>query len=296
MTDRSTLLKLVARRTGQAITVLSLSFLVWALYRQQDAIIDWKPTAPQIALLVLLAFVYSGALMLLALNWVTIVRSLISQSLPRAPILLSYTKTQIAKYIPGNVLHLVSRHIYLKNFGLDHRPVASGSLLELVSLPVAAVIAICIVMPIVGDMQLGSWELDAWALLLLIASVCVSALAIWRTKRTWLLPVIVVVCRGVIFMVCQGTIFAIVLYMVSGTFIMLAVPAAIFAWLVGFLTPGAPGGIAVREALLVGLLTHTVADDAVFIAALILRMITTTGDLILYQFGNMVVVRHLTDK
>jgi uncharacterized membrane protein YbhN (UPF0104 family) len=218
-------------------------------------------------------------------------QTLITQSPPRAALLLSYTKTQIAKYVPGNVVHLVSRHMYLKNFGLDHRPLASGSLLELASLPLAAVIAICLVMSLIDDTRLGPWEMGALAPPFFIAVVGVSALAIWRTQRSWHLPAVIVVCRGVGFMVCQGIIFAVVLYIVSGSFVALAIPAAIFAWLVGFLTPGAPGGIAVREALLVSLLTHITADDTILIAALILRITTTVGDLILYLFGNLVLTK-----
>jgi hypothetical protein len=295
MSDRSSFLRLVARRAGQLITVCALVFLAWALYQQWGAISHWRPTKAQIALFAVLAFSYSGALMLLAFNWVIIVQTLIVQSPPRAALLLSYTKTQIAKYVPGNVVHLVSRHMYLRNFGLNHRSLATGSLLELLSLPLAAVIAICLVMSLVDGSCLGPWEMDALAPPFFIAAVGVSTLAIWHAQRSWHLPAVIVVCRGVVFMMCQGIIFAVVLYIVSGSFVALAIPAAIFAWLVGFLTPGAPGGIAVREALLVSLLSHVAADDTVLIAALILRMTTTVGDLILYLFGNLVLMKYVPE-
>lgn len=295
MPDISPFLKQLARRFGQLITACALVFLAWALYQQWGTINNWRPTAAQIALLAVLAFCYSGALMLLAFNWVTIIQSLIAQPPPRVALLLSYTKTQIAKYVPGNVVHLVTRHMYLKNFGLDHRPLASGSLLELASLPLAAVIAICLIMSLIGDTHLGSWKMGTVVPPLFILAVGLSALVIWRTHRSWRLPAIIVVSRAVGFMVCQGTIFAVVLYIVSGSFVALAVPAAIFAWLVGFLTPGAPGGIAVREALLVSLLAHVADDDAVLIAALILRVTTTVGDLILYIFGNLVLMKYVPE-
>ncbi|WP_458789651.1 hypothetical protein [Yoonia sp. MH D7] len=46
-----------------------------------------------------------------------------------------------------------------------------------------------------------------------------------------------------------------------------------------------------REALLINLLAHVASGDAILIAALILRIITTAGDLVLYVFGNLVTDR-----
>ncbi|WP_458789652.1 hypothetical protein [Yoonia sp. MH D7] len=246
MPDRVAIPKLAARRIGQLITVAALLFLTLALYRQWSNIIDWQPTVGQVALFAMLTLGYSAALMLLAYNWVTIVQTLMPQSPPRAVIFLSYTKTQIAKYVPGNIVHLVSRHMHLKHLGLDHRPLATASLLELVSLPFAAVIAICLAGSFIDDTSMGyrvfgtSGSLPP---LFFFVAVGLSALVIWRTQRSWHLPATIVLFRAVGFMVCQGGIFAVVLYAVSGSFIAVAIPAAILAWLIGFLTPGAPGGL-----------------------------------------------------
>ena len=291
MSNKSILLKLIARRIGQLVTVTALAFLAWALYQQRGTIGDWEPTTAQLALLGALIAAYSAALVLLAFNWATIVQVLVSQSLPRAPLLLSYTKTQIAKYVPGNVVHLVSRHMYLKNLGLDHRPLATASVLELASLPLTAVIAACLVMSFIDDTSMAPWEFEALVPLFLVATVGISTLAIFRVQKSLRFSAVIVLCRGVGFMLCQGIIFAVVLYTVSGSFIPQAIPAAIFAWLIGFLTPAAPGGIAVREALLVSLLTHAAAGEDLLIAALVLRIITTSSDLALYILGNLIAGR-----
>lgn len=283
------MLKIAARRIGQLVTISALVFLAWALYQQRALISDWKPTAAQIALVVALIGAYTAALVLLAFNWATIVQTLVPQSPPRAPLLLSYTKTQIAKYVPGNVVHLVSRHLYLKNFGLEHRPLATASLIEVISLPVAAVIAICLIMSFIDGASAGLWARGTFAPLVLFVAFGVAILTIYRARPSWRRPAVFVLSRGVGFMVCQGAIFAVVLHMVSGNFVALAIPAAIVAWLVGFLTPGSPGGIAVREALLISLLAHLAATEDVLIAALLLRVITAFGDLVLNLFGNLIV-------
>ncbi|WP_131802396.1 hypothetical protein [Yoonia tamlensis] len=299
MSDRSQTLKQVARRIGQLVTMLAFVFVGWALFEQRGALGNWQPSVSQVLMLALLVAVYCAALGLLAFNWATIVQTLVQPSPPVAPLLLSYTKTQIAKYIPGNIVHLVSRHIFLKDFGLDHRPLATASVIELASLPLCAVIAACLVVPFVGGAGQVHAQLETLAPLFLAMAAGIAALVSWRIQRSWRMAALRVLSRGVGFMVFQGTIFAVVLFVVSGSFVAVAIPAAIFAWLVGFLTPAAPGGIAVREALLVGLLAQAAAGDELLIAALILRVITTAGDLALYIAGNVMLgkrVAAITDS
>lgn len=292
MSDRSRIVKMAARRTGQLITLAALIFLAWTLYRQWDAISDWRPTAVQVALLVLLALLYGAALILLAFNWATIVQTLIAQPLPRGPLLLSYTHTQIAKYIPGNIVHFVGRHIYLNNMGVAHRPLATASMVEVASLPLAAAVAICLAVSFTGTTDITSPDIVALAPVVLFVTLGIVAAVIWRVPKAWRVATVIVLIRGTGFMLCQGIIFAIILAVISGNFIALAIPAAILAWLIGFLTPGAPGGIAVREALLISLLAVLAAGNDVLIAALLLRLVTTAGDLLLYVFGDFVLTRY----
>lgn len=283
---------MAAWRIGQLITLAALIFLAWTLYRQWDAISDWQPTAVQVALLGLLALIYGAALMLLAFNWATIVQTLIVRPLPRVPLLLSYTRTQIAKYVPGNIVHFVGRHIYLNNMGVAHRPLATASMVEVASLPLAAAVAICLAVSFTGTTDITSPDIMALAPVVLFVILGSVAAVIWRVQKAWRAATAIVLIRGTGFMLCQGIIFAIILAVISGNFIALAIPAAILAWLIGFLTPGAPGGIAVREALLISLLAVPAAGNDVLIAALLLRLVTTAGDFLLYLFGNLVLPRY----
>jgi hypothetical protein len=62
------------------------------------------------------------------------------------------------------------------------------------------------------------------------------------------------------------------------------------AWVVGFVTPGAPAGLGVRDALLVGTLTAMHVEGAVT-AAVVLRIATTFADLIVAA-SNFTKFRH----
>ena len=54
------------------------------------------------------------------------------------------------------------------------------------------------------------------------------------------------------------------------------------SWILGFLTPGSPAGLGVREAALVAVLSHFIGEANSLFAALIFRAITSGGDLFLF--------------
>ncbi|WP_322890898.1 MULTISPECIES: hypothetical protein [unclassified Yoonia] len=282
MSDKSALIKTAARRAGQFITIAALIFLALALYRQWGEVSAWQPTPLQIGLLVLLTLAYSAALLLLAYNWVTIIGTLVEDPVPQARLLLSYTQTQIAKYVPGNVVHLVGRHLYLRDRGVAHRSLAMATLLELVSLPVAAIVALVLVVPVIDIAYPTLPALWTFGWILPVAAAASVAAMTYFVQKRWRVPMILVLIRGTGFMLSQGILFAIILAAVAGHFVMLAIPVAILAWLIGFLTPGAPGGLAVREAVLVSLLGYAGMNEGVLLAALLMRLVTTAGDFVLY--------------
>jgi len=55
--------------------------------------------------------------------------------------------------------------------------------------------------------------------------------------------------------------------------------AYLVSWIVGFVVPGAPGGIGVREAVFLYLVAGTVAAPTALALALLARLMTTLGDL-----------------
>ena len=54
--------------------------------------------------------------------------------------------------------------------------------------------------------------------------------------------------------------------------------AYILSWVAGFIVPGAPGGIGIREATLTLLLANVVPVDSALLAAVIFRFISIIGD------------------
>jgi uncharacterized membrane protein YbhN (UPF0104 family) len=61
--------------------------------------------------------------------------------------------------------------------------------------------------------------------------------------------------------------------------------AAMAAWLFGYIVPGAPAGLGVREAGLVALLGPMLGHGVVATAALLWRMASLAGDCIVFVIG-----------
>ena len=62
----------------------------------------------------------------------------------------------------------------------------------------------------------------------------------------------------------------------------LPIAACTLAWMLGFVTPGAPAGLGVREAVLLGLLGPVLGEPAALLLSLQLRLATLGGDLLLF--------------
>ena len=58
------------------------------------------------------------------------------------------------------------------------------------------------------------------------------------------------------------------------------------AWLAGFLAPGAPAGLGIREVLLVQVLSLAYPDPTALGATMILRVVTTLGDATAFVIGH----------
>ena len=62
-----------------------------------------------------------------------------------------------------------------------------------------------------------------------------------------------------------------------------------FAWIIGFVTPGAPGGIGIREGVMIFVSGDSFADKVIFFA-LAMRIASTAADVIAFLIGKIYLV------
>ncbi|MEM9553173.1 MAG: hypothetical protein AAGC60_02865 [Acidobacteriota bacterium] len=311
--QRPTALPPWARALGIVLTLASLGFVGWRL-AASDAWQLRRLTTPEgLAVLVAASVVYGAVCLLLVLAWRRVLGLLaeepgderkaepprLARWLPGFDACLGiYGRSQIAKYLPGNVFHLAGRQVLAQRAGVPARVAGLSLALEHLGL-VAAAAALALALPSALSPG-GPWLSAATVAALGLAACALPLLAQSAARRgavPWLrLPPIAprrmlaawlqVIAWQLLFFLGVGLLlFALVRSLVDAT-LPLAVFAFAPAWLLGLVTPGAAAGVGVREAVLILLLENggLPADDAL-LAALALRLVTTLGDVVFLGLG-----------
>jgi len=203
-----------------------------------------------------------------------------------------YLKTNLGKYLPGNVWHFVGRVQSLRTTGTPTGVAITGVVLEPVLMAVAA-LAIAII-------SLPSTVLQTVILVGVLTTVhpkilnpALKRLASTKIKQTRFegnaqIPelnaypikplggeIIFVFFRGLGFLLCflaLGTIDLQDLWTILGAFS--------FSWLLGLVVPGAPGGLGVFEATALTLLTPNFSAGIVLGAIALYRLNSTLAEVL----------------
>lgn len=217
-----------------------------------------------------------------------------------------YGRTQIAKYLPGNVFHFAGRHVVGRRAGFAHKPMVAAAVMELLALVSAATVLAVAGLGWFGVVeaarQINPWLMGA-AVVAVVMLPLVAALVARRLPgslrietgapakpiallRRLLMPY---GCTILFMAAAGGLLLAIVRFGIPAA---ASAPATLvigcfaFAWLVGFIVPGASGGLGVREAAIVLVLSPQLGDGPAVIAALLMRLVTLGGDLVFFALSH----------
>jgi glycosyltransferase 2 family protein len=260
--------------------------------------VAWTPAS--LAALAGATGLYLLALLAGALAWFLLLRAS-HGSPPLRAVLVVCALGQAAKYVPGNVGQYLGRAVLARRHGVSLRDSAFTLVLETGGLILAAAACAAFAAPVTltagGRIALlASAAMAAPCLLILGARFLDRHLpAAWRAKLgAGPLPVpsaaTLAGCLalyaasfccggGAVHLLARGLFAA---PPVSWTH---AIPAFAFSWVAGFVTPGAPGGLGVREALLVGGTAPLYGPATALSTALALRGVSVLGDGLAFLAG-----------
>ena len=279
-------------RTGYLVTVVTVIWVVYSLTRH-DGLGQLRAVGLEHAgLLGLLLAAYAVVSLLQALAW----WQLIFQTAGRAPLGLStgiFALTQLGKYLPGNVMHFVFRFALTRASGAPRPAVLAASGLEPWILLCAALALLAI---LGGTDWPGHFDWPGW-LAWLLPAVAVLALGFvipWLRARLpgdamnmlSLLPSFLLQAG---FLLGSALLFSILLFLFdssSAVPLVVVLAASVLAWLAGFVTPGSPGGLGVREVVLSVALAGWVEPAVAVSAAAAFRILTIGGDLLVFAGGG----------
>lgn len=230
--------------------------------------------------------------------------------LPWPACLTIYGMAQFGKYLPGNVGHHLGRVMLARYAGVPATATMQTILIEITwGIGVASSIALLgLAHFLVGDIE----ALAGALLVLLVITMLVPWVSLWFVN-TFLPGLAVRLAHGgQIAPPRPGTMaWVSLLYLLSFLTVALLLDlharylfgageshflilASIFAWswIAGYVTPGAPAGLGVREAILVSSLTPIYGAGTAIGLSLSLRAVTTLGDGLAFLIA--LAVRHST--
>lgn len=294
-------LKRVVNGLGSLLTLAALGFVIYKLADNRVWELNPLGWPALIGLIVLGGVLYAGCVNFLTAAWARLLRW------GGAPAdfwgtLIVYGRSIVLKYIPGNIVQYPARHLIGRQLGYGDLALGAAAVLEMVGLLVTAgMITLGWVASGGTAVHLPLWGVAALtaggaALVLLGLKIAprfavFAPLAQQPQRETARAFGAAVVFYGLYF--CgMGLILWLVVRLTGGAG---AAPTpgwmiAVFSitWLVGFITPGAPAGAGVREALMVLLLSPVFPEGLSLFYALVMRVITLGGDVLYFFIARLV--------
>lgn len=213
--------------------------------------------------------------------------------------------SNINKYLPGNVFQFASRAILAREYGVPLSICTISMAQEAFLLILCGSIIGC-----AGFLLSGNSPVQLEILLFMI----VAGLIVLHPRILWAIIRFMLNCLGkeiplsntpfnyrylffaffltfVVFILWGFVLFILLLALIPAAkgLLMLSFFAFAISWIAGFITPGAPAGLGVREAVIIMLLGPSVDPATSLTAAGLLRLVTTIGELLFFVVGWLVV-------
>jgi hypothetical protein len=215
--------------------------------------------------------------------------------------------SQFAKYVPGNVAHIIGRVALARRYGFALSRVVVAMTFEVGWNIVSAIIVAGVALLIEGPVLFAALpELPLeFIAVALVAALAIPVASAWVLDR-WRPAPLARLMKGVDVTVpgIASTFACVVLYglgfVLAGfaldvlargplatvdSHLALLTGVFAFAWVAGFITPGAPGGLGVREAILVAGLSPVYGPGTAIALALIVRVCNVAADALGFLSG-----------
>lgn len=237
---------------------------------------------------------------------------------PSKGIICAYVRSNLGKYIPGNVFQYVERNLRLKDSGLKQVEIAGSSVLEIGELLVAGILLSCIfarenIMLVFSNVSTPVVLIIIAALVVLFVLVVIilykkssvmremlSRMKKWHFLRTALINILLYM---VILLLMSSLMFLAVLsiapFEVATEYLVRIIAAFTLSWIAGFIVIGAPGGIGIRETVIALLFADTPICEVILAASIIQRVTSILGDVVAFLctlFFDNSKIKHLFRK
>ncbi|WP_061216141.1 hypothetical protein [Leptospira santarosai] len=291
-------LSLYFKLLGYIVAFVSFYYLLKIFLEYDWSIVQKFNVKLLVFFFLILPLFYGFFFCLMGYAWKIILEFTVSNSIsiPFPDILYIYTKANLGKYIPGNIMEFVIRNYLASKMRISHTNIAFSSFLEMgISLLIAVLIAFSL-----NHQSLififSSFQDRLWFFIVAVFTVLIlSIFLIYRSSRIRNLILQLFKKKSLYMFLSTSSIYLLVFVNLTLTLLLIftelfeipldlrfsiqCISAFVISWIIGFVVPGAPGGLGVKEATLVILLTGTASESTIVTVAMVHRIISVFGDI-----------------
>lgn len=313
-------MKRFAHIAGILIALIAGGYFVKHAYQalageNLSALLNTSTLSATIALML----VYAASIVTTAIAWFLMLRRM-RQRVRFAVLLPILASTQFGKYLPGNVGQHIGRVALARSVGVQWSTAVFSVGYELILALVASAHLSSLILLWTPPPAIWEWSIVRyrWPLLILVTLGAIAVIAISPKLAAWLIRrrssdnAETAANGAAVHLGLSATTSCYLLY--ASSFLLIGsglwlvtrtissdpahLPSIIFfvgafasSWILGFVAPGAPAGLGVREAIMMIWLGSVMPAAQAVLIVLALRIATTLGDLLNFLWGSAILVR-----
>jgi hypothetical protein len=292
------------KKIGSLITLLALFFVVWKMVTMD---VDYQAFATPRAICILLGSVIlqTAIFCYMTFPWLRLVRIFSGKKISGKQALPVYTKANLMKYIPGNVFQYVARNRLAAEANVSHVDVAMATVMDIIMSLLAPFLLSMLLM---GRSIFHIMTVYRRTFLIAFCAVVVILLLFflllrwkfWEKAKQYLAKYRRLLQKKTVgqlllafLLYLLQSVFSLCLYTLP-LFGMVSIPtenvaqflgAYLFSWMIGFITPGSPGGIGVREAVMMLICGTFLDTPSIVLYIVTMRLISTIADVAAFAVG-----------
>ena len=297
-------------KAGHLIAIGSVFFFTAYVWNHASEWPEVSINGGTIGIILALIALQIVVFMINALAWRAILAQTGSNILTLRNAVSVFFKSQFAKYIPGNVAQHIGRALLAKKHGINIRQTSLSILIEaLWTIGCATVIiSLSLSSRLVSRIELAAIP-QSPTLYLLLAALALFAPAIilpsilrygqryfpaivppdlrFQPSVSTYLSGATAYLLSFLHLGISINLLATALFDQTGLPLFEAVGVCALAWIAGFITPGSPAGIGIRDTILLLALSPSYGPETAAALALAHRLLTALGDVTIYVIGTL---------
>ena len=291
---------------GTILMLIALIFVFRRLFYMREDLDFTILSSAWVIIALLLIMLLEGSFVILAsINYRSIVMNVSGVFVPFYTAVKIYNITNMYKFIPGGLVQVIGRNrLALETKDLGHGKVAFSTLIEGILWAVAGILISIIYAFDYFLYYIRQLDIMPWIGLILILIILITIPIYYRfriplkerlknIRADAKKPLRIILVKHLFFMLIMisfwGISFLATLTVLGQSLTLslgiLIAGLYILSWVLGYLTPGAPSGLGIREFVLLMSLGGIVNEEVLLSAIVMHRVLQIIGDIVAYIFS-----------